>query len=55
MPFIPKEFIEMVSDRYIELYEKITGEEFVKETSDDIYNRIETNINNYLLHNLVKD
>ena len=55
MPIIPNGFIEMVSDRYIELFEKITGEQFKKENSDNIYNRIETNINNYLYHNLVKE
>ena len=55
MPFIPNDFIEMVSERYIELFEKITGEKFKKESSDNIYNRIETNVNNYLHHNLVKE
>jgi phosphoribosylaminoimidazole-succinocarboxamide synthase len=55
MPFIPKKFIEMVSERYIELFEKITGEKFKKENSGNIYNRIETNIKHYLHHNLVKD
>ena len=55
MPFIPNDFIEMVSERYIELFEKITGEKFKKENSDNIYNRIETNVNNYLHHNLVRE
>jgi len=41
--------IKSISDRYIELYEKITGSKFEKaEYSDDIYERIETNILNML-------
>ncbi|HIF14873.1 MAG TPA: phosphoribosylaminoimidazolesuccinocarboxamide synthase [Bacteroidetes bacterium] len=54
MPVISNEFTKKVSDRYIELFERITGEKFIKETSDDIYNRINTNIKNYLDHSLVK-
>ena len=43
------EFVESISDRYIELYEHIVGEKFNKETSDeDIAARIEKNVNEYL-------
>lgn len=44
MPVMPDEFVNSVSERYIELYEKIMGEKFVKEDTDDILQRIETNI-----------
>ncbi|MDY7396651.1 phosphoribosylaminoimidazolesuccinocarboxamide synthase [Aureibaculum sp. 2210JD6-5] len=37
-----------ISERYIELYENITGETFVKSDTVNIINRIENNINNYL-------
>ena len=37
-----------ISDRYVELYEKITGKEFVKEPYDNIYERIECNVKNML-------
>ena len=37
-------FVESVSDRYIELFEKITGEMFVKASDDDIPGRIQKNI-----------
>ena len=34
-----KEFCESVSERYIELFEHITGEKFVKEDVSDVLNR----------------
>jgi len=40
--------IESISNRYIELYEKILGENFVREKSNSIEKRIENNILNYL-------
>ena len=43
-----KEYCDSVSDRYIELYESITGDEFVKEDVSDVINRVEKNILNYL-------
>ena len=48
MPEMTDDFIKQVSNRYIELFEKITGESFVKSSSTDILKRIETNINSYL-------
>ena len=48
IPEINKEFINQVSDRYIELYEKITGDKFVKESVENISDRIEDNITNFL-------
>jgi phosphoribosylaminoimidazole-succinocarboxamide synthase len=43
-------FIEIVTNRYIELYEVITGEKFKKASYDMIENRIEENIIQSLLH-----
>jgi phosphoribosylaminoimidazole-succinocarboxamide synthase len=48
MPEIPNEFVQTVSDRYIELYEKIIGEKFQKAATDNISVRIEKNVMNYL-------
>ena len=47
IPEMSNEYINGVSERYIELYEKITGLEFVKEKVNQINKRIETNILNY--------
>ena len=49
MPEITDAYAESVSERYIELYEHITGEAFQKAAdSDDLAARIENNVNNYL-------
>jgi phosphoribosylaminoimidazole-succinocarboxamide synthase len=48
MPDIPDDFVEIISDRYIELYEKITGSHFSKSDTSDINNRIEVNVEDYL-------
>ena len=49
MPEITDEYAESVSDRYIELYEHITGETFQKAAdSDDLAVRIEKNVNEWL-------
>ena len=49
MPEITDEYAESVSERYIELYEHITGERFEKASdSDDIAKRIEKNVSSYL-------
>ncbi len=49
MPEITEEYAASVSDRYIELYEHITGEKFVKtEDEGDLLARIENNVNEYL-------
>lgn len=42
------EYIQSVSDRYIELYENITGETFVKADVSNIEKRIEANVLAYL-------
>ncbi|MBW7846125.1 MAG: phosphoribosylaminoimidazolesuccinocarboxamide synthase, partial [Bacteroidia bacterium] len=47
-PEMNDEFIESVSNRYIELFEQITGKKFVKAEYSDVEKRIEQNINAYL-------
>jgi len=48
MPEIPDEFVQEVTDRYVELYENITGEEFIRSDYSDTMRRIEDNVNNFL-------
>jgi len=48
VPEMTPEYCESVSERYIELYEKITGEKFVKADVSDVPSRIEKNVKNYL-------
>jgi len=48
VPVMSDDYIETVSERYIELYENITGETFVKADVSDIQTRIETNVLTYL-------
>jgi phosphoribosylaminoimidazole-succinocarboxamide synthase len=43
VPEMPEEFITQVSNRYIELYEKIAGRKFVRADSEDVVDRIEKN------------
>ena len=48
VPEMSDDFVASVSERYIELYEHITGEKFVKDESADILGRIEGNVKNML-------
>jgi phosphoribosylaminoimidazole-succinocarboxamide synthase len=48
VPSMPDEFVNQVSERYIELFENITGDNFIKVDSDDILNRIEKNVLSFL-------
>ncbi len=48
IPHMSEEFCTSVSERYIELFEHITGDKFVKEDVTDVINRVESNILNYL-------
>ena len=48
MPEMPDEFVQTITDRYIELYERISGNTFVKAETSDIANRIQSNVENYL-------
>jgi len=44
VPVMDTEKVTSISERYIELYEKITGKKFIKEKADDVYKRVEDNI-----------
>jgi phosphoribosylaminoimidazole-succinocarboxamide synthase len=48
VPEMTDKFIEEVSERYIELYEKITGEKFQKSETKDILKRVENNTKAFL-------
>lgn len=48
IPDMSDEYIETVSNRYIELYENIIGEKFIKADISSINNRIETNVLQFL-------
>lgn len=49
VPEMTDEFVNSITDRYIELYEHITGDKFVREQSTgDIATRIERNVNAWL-------
>lgn len=48
IPEMTSEFINSVSERYIELYEKITGVSFKKREYKDIQKQIGNNVKNYL-------
>ena len=48
VPNMSDEYVKTVSERYIELYENITSEIFVKSDLNNIKNRIFTNTENYL-------
>ncbi len=48
LPEMTDEIVENISNRYIELYENITGEKFNKEAHEDPAKRIEKNVLEYL-------
>ena len=48
VPHMSDDYIDSVSDRYIELYEKITGEKFIKADISNIQERIAQNVLKYL-------
>ena len=49
MPDMPDEFVHVITDRYVELYEKITGKAFQKGDNSNINKRIETNVAVFLM------
>jgi phosphoribosylaminoimidazole-succinocarboxamide synthase len=49
IPFMSDEFIQEISERYIELFESIVGEKFVKAAVVDIESRVFKNVENYLM------
>jgi phosphoribosylaminoimidazole-succinocarboxamide synthase len=48
IPEMTDEKVEEISNRYIELFEKVTGEKFKKKQSKNILKRMETNIKSFL-------
>lgn len=48
VPEMSDEYVNTVSERYIELYEHIVGEKFVKADTSELEKRIETNIKKFL-------
>jgi len=48
VPEMTNQFVNEVSERYIELYEKITGEKFIRADISDVTGRIEKNCLNFL-------
>ena len=48
IPHMPDEFVQIISERYIELYEKITGHQFVKSDTTNSKERIFNNVQAYL-------
>lgn len=49
IPKMDAEFVKSVSDRYIELYEHITGDKFVRQDNSDPISRVEHNISEALI------
>lgn len=50
IPTITDEFVSEISNRYILLYEEITGLKFIKQPQEDLQNRIFSNVISYLKH-----
>ena len=48
VPEMTPEIVNSISERYIELYEHITGETFVKADTSELNARIEKNVTEYL-------
>ena len=48
VPEMSDEWVNQISERYIELFEQVTGKKFENDNSGDILKRVENNINNYL-------
>lgn len=51
IPDMPEEFVQLVTDRYIELFEKISGTTFVKADNANIEARIQKNVEAFLTSN----
>ena len=48
LPELPDDFINEISERYIELYESITGDKFEKADVSTVIDRVEKNVTDYL-------
>ncbi len=52
IPEMTEDFVRQISERYIELFENITGDKFVKTDSIDIKLRIKNNIENFIAYKM---
>lgn len=52
MPNMPDDFVQSVSERYIELFELITGGKFIKADTEHIQSRVESNLGLWIQENL---
>ena len=48
VPEMTDDFVNLVSERYIELYENITGEKFIRADVSNVPERVERNIIDFL-------
>ena len=48
IPNISDQTVELISNRYIELYEKLMNKKFVKDSTIDVDKRIKSNLSNFL-------
>lgn len=48
VPVMTPEIVTSISERYIELYEQITGDQFIKNEQENVLGRIENNVNTFL-------
>lgn len=52
MPEMPDDFVKSVSERYIELFELITGDKFIPADTDRIQSRVESNVASWIQDNV---
>ncbi|MDO5016952.1 MAG: phosphoribosylaminoimidazolesuccinocarboxamide synthase [Porphyromonas sp.] len=48
IPEMTPEYCDSVTDRYVELYEKLTGDKFEKQPTEDLHTRIEKNVTSWI-------
>jgi phosphoribosylaminoimidazole-succinocarboxamide synthase len=48
IPEMNEDFVSMVTNRYVELFEKITGDDFIKAEASEVLDRIERNVTSKL-------
>lgn len=48
LPELTDDFVKQISERYIELYENITGEKFIKSDTANVVKRVQKNIESFL-------
>jgi len=49
VPEMTEEFVSLVSERYIELFENITGDKFIKADTENVSHRIKENVEKFIL------